>query len=99
METWIVAALALLVNVGLSYGAVKYANGAKDRDLAQLRKEVDELQKRTSDQATRPDVDRVIERLDDWANRIEQDMRGVRLLLAQIVSGEKPALAAILGGR
>lgn len=98
METWMVAALALLVNIGLSYGAAKYATGAKDREISQLRKEVDELKARVEDQATSGDVDRVIERLDAWAKAIEADVRGVRGLLAQLVAGEKPTVAAILAG-
>lgn len=99
METWIIAALAVLVNVGVAYGAGRYASGLKDKEILQLRKEVDELNRRVADQATRPDVERVIERLDKWANIIEADIRGVRVLLAQIVGGEKPALDVILGGR
>jgi hypothetical protein len=99
METWIFAALALLLNVGVAYGAGRYASGRKDKEIEDLRREVDELKTRTALQATKPDVDRLLARLDEWANKIETDMRGVRLLLAQIVSGEKPALSAILGGR
>ena len=94
---WLMAALAILVNIGLSYGAARYASGAKDKEIATLRKEVDELKTRVADQATSGDVDRVIARLDAWAKAIEADVRGVRALLAQFVAGEKPTVGQVLG--
>lgn len=94
---WLMAGLAIVVNLGLSYGAARYASGAKDKEISTLRKEVDELKARVADQATSGDVDRVIARLDAWAKAIEADVRGVRALLAQFVAGEKPTVGQVLG--
>jgi predicted RecB family endonuclease len=110
MESWMVGLAVLAVNLLASFGAMRYASGKKDKIIADLVEKVEKLEAKTAGQATKSDVDRLIERLDSWANKIETDVRnvatkidleirGVRGLLAQIVAEEKPTLAEILGTR
>ena len=110
MESWMIGLAVLAVNLLASFGAMRYASGKKDKIIADLVDKVEKLEAKTAGHATKSDVDRLIERLDSWANKIEADVRnvatkidleirGVRGLLAQIVADEKPALADILGTR